>query len=113
MRKGSDVDKIALLYTTWPDAETAERAAEAAVEARLAACVNILGSGRSIYRWRGAIERTEEVVALFKTIVQKSADLTQLIIEHHPNETPAILSIETAQTGSNPEFLDWIRQEAS
>jgi hypothetical protein len=38
------MDEILLLYTTWPDADTAERAARAVVEERLAACANIVGS---------------------------------------------------------------------
>ena len=37
------------------------------VEERLAACVNILGPCRSIYRWQGAIESASEAPAIFKT----------------------------------------------
>lgn len=105
------MDQIALLYTTWPDAETAERAAEAAVEARLAACVNILGAGRSIYRWAGAIERADETVAIFKTRAALTEALSRLIREQHPYDTPAILRLAVTETGSNPAFLDWIRRE--
>ena len=74
------MDKIALLYTTWPDAETAEAVAAEAVAERLAACVNILGSGRSIYRWQGAVERTVETVAIFKTTAASAGRLTAFIV---------------------------------
>lgn len=107
------MDQIALLYTTWPDAETAERAAEAAVAARLAACVNILGSGRSIYRWQGVIERADEIVAMFKTTAGKAQALNRLIVDHHPYDTPAVVRLEVAETGSNPDFLAWIGQQTA
>ena len=108
MKRGSDVDKIVLIYTTWPNAETAERAAEAAVDARLAACVNILGPSRSIYRWRGQVERVDETVALFKTTALRAAALSKLIIEQHPYETPAAICLNAENTGSNAEYLRWV-----
>jgi periplasmic divalent cation tolerance protein len=107
------VDQIALLYTTWPDAETAERAAEAAVAARLAACVNILGSGRSIYRWGDGIEAAVETIAFFKTTVARADDLSAFIIANHPYNVPAVVSVATMPTGSSPDFLAWVADQAS
>lgn len=112
MKRGSEVDQIAVLYTTWPDAETAERAAEAAVGSGLAACVNILGAGRSIFRWQGKIECADETVALFKTSTAKAEILTQLIIERHPYDVPAILALNIEIVGSNPAFLAWILERS-
>ena len=45
------MDELLILYTTWPDAETAEACGRAAVEEKLAACANVLAPMRSIYRW--------------------------------------------------------------
>ena len=56
-----------ILYTTWPDADTARACAGAAVEAGLAACANILAPMTSVYRWEGVLEEAAEVPALFKT----------------------------------------------
>ena len=56
-----------LVYTTWPDAETAGAAAAGAVEARLAACVNMMAPVASVYRWEGEIERAVETPVIFKT----------------------------------------------
>ena len=55
------------VYAVFADAEEAERIGRAMVEERLAACVNILGPVRSIYRWKGGIETGDEVAAIFKT----------------------------------------------
>ncbi len=50
---------IALVQTTFPDRAAADRAGRGAVEARLAACCNVLGECRSVYRWRGQVETAD------------------------------------------------------
>ena len=60
-------DKAVLIYATYPDPETAEAGGRALVEAGLAACVNILPGMVSVYRWEGAVERSEECVMIIKT----------------------------------------------
>ena len=113
MQKGSDVDQIVLLYTTWPDAETAEATAAEAVAERLCGCVNILGSARSIYRWQGAVERAVETVAVFKTQAGCVERLTRLIQDRHPYDTPAIVALPVSPVGSNPAYLTWITEETA
>jgi uncharacterized protein involved in tolerance to divalent cations len=50
------------------DAEDgAQQLAQSAVEARLAACVQVIGPIRSTYWWKGAIESTQEWLCLMKT----------------------------------------------
>jgi periplasmic divalent cation tolerance protein len=50
------------------DAEDgAQRLAQSAVEARLAACVQVIGPIRSTYWWKGAIQSTQEWLCLMKT----------------------------------------------
>ena len=58
---------VVSVYAVFANAEEAERIGCAVVEARLAACVNILGPCRSIYRWQGEVQSSEEVAAIFKT----------------------------------------------
>jgi periplasmic divalent cation tolerance protein len=105
------MDEVVLLYTTWPDAETAEAAAEAAVRAGLAACANILAPIRSLYLWRGALQREAELAMLLKTTGSAAADLRDLILRLHPFETPCIVAIPVAVDGSNIEFLAWIADQ--
>jgi periplasmic divalent cation tolerance protein len=109
-REGA-MDEVVLLYTTWPDAETAEAAAVEAVEARLAACANILAPMRSVYRWQGAVERAQEIPALFKTTVAAAPELTRRIVARHPYDTPAVVAMRVADAGSHAPFLQWIRAE--
>ena len=53
------MDRAVFVYTTWPSTVEAERAGQALVGRRLAACVNILPNMVSIYRWEGKVERAE------------------------------------------------------
>ena len=72
-------------------AEEAERIGRQMVEERLAACVNILGSCRSIYRWQGAIESADEVPALFKTGGDQAEALMTRIAGLHSYDVPCVV----------------------
>lgn len=80
---------VVSVYATFPNAEEAERIGRTLVEERLAACVNILGRCRSIYRWEGAIESADEVAALFKTRGEAADRLLTRIAELHSYHAPA------------------------
>ena len=59
------------------------------VEERLAACANILGPCRSIYRWQGKVEEADEVAAIFKARADKAEALIARIAELHSYDVPA------------------------
>lgn len=103
---------VVLLYTTWPDAETAEAFAAEAVAERLAACANVLGALRSIYRWKGAVERAVETPMLLKTTAPAAEELKALLLARHPYETPCVVALPVDASMSHTAFLDWIREEA-
>ena len=106
------MDDVVLVYTTWPDAETAAAAGRAAVEARLAACANILGAITSIYRWEGAVETAPEVAMILKTTAAAADALRALVVERHPYDVPSLVALPVLAEGSNPAFLAWIGKEA-
>jgi periplasmic divalent cation tolerance protein len=83
---------IVSVYALFADAEEAERIGRAAVDERLAACVNLLGPVHSIYRWRGAVEQAEEVAAIFKTTDVAADGLIARIAALHSYEVPCIAS---------------------
>jgi periplasmic divalent cation tolerance protein len=97
-----------ILYTTWPDADTARACGAAAVEAGLAACVNLLAPMASIYRWEGVLEEAGEVPALFKTTAARAEALRALILERHPYDLPCVVALPVSEAGSNPAYLEWI-----
>ena len=102
---------VILLYTTWPDDEKARAAADAAIEARLAACANILAPMQSVYRWEGRIERAAETPMLLKTTVEAAPALRRLILDLHPYELPCILAWQADERHSSADYLTWVRGE--
>jgi periplasmic divalent cation tolerance protein len=83
---------IVSLYATFADADEAARIGRTLVEERLAACVNILGTCRSIHRWQGEVEEAEEVAAIFKTVAGQAPRLIERIAELHSYDVPAAVA---------------------
>jgi periplasmic divalent cation tolerance protein len=82
------MDRPLLVYTTLPDTDTALAIGEALVSEGLSACINVLPGMRSVYRWRGAIERGEEVVVILKSRTGLRERLHAALKARHPYETP-------------------------
>jgi periplasmic divalent cation tolerance protein len=83
---------IVSVYAVFADADEAERIGRLMVEERLAACVNILGPIRSIYRWQDAIESAEEVAAIFKTSASQADALMARITALHSYDVPCVVT---------------------
>ena len=81
---------IVSIYAVFATAEEAERIGRTVVEEKLAACINILGSCRSIYRWQGAIETADEVAAILKTTADQAEALISRVAGLHSYEVPCI-----------------------
>jgi periplasmic divalent cation tolerance protein len=103
------MDRPLLVYTTFPDAETALAVGRELVVERLAACVNVLPGMRSVYAWKGAIERGEEAVAIVKTRDGLRDAVAEALKARHPYETPIILFLDVA--GGHPATLAWLLSE--
>jgi len=76
------------------------------VEARLAACVNILPGLRSVYRWQGAVERSDESLLIAKLPRPGYAALEAHVKAHHPYELPEIVAVDIA--AGLPAYLQWL-----
>lgn len=99
---------VVSLYTTWPDLPAAEAAGEALINARLAACVNIIPNVRSLYRWDGALQRDDEVIMFVKTSAARAGAARDALIAAHPYDTPCVLHLRTTPENSAPDFLAWV-----
>lgn len=102
-------DDVLLVLTNLPNREAALEVATAAIEANAAACVNVMASCHSLYRWQGKVETTEEIPLLMKTTVARYAALEALICRLHPYELPEIIAVPVAH--GLPGYLQWVAQE--
>lgn len=98
-----------LVITNCPDEESANAIALAVVEARLAACVNILPRVQSVYRWQDAIESATEIPLLIKATAANYPALEKAIQERHPYTIPEIIALPIAQ--GLPAYLNWVAEE--
>ncbi len=100
-----------LVLTNLPDRASAERLADALLQKRVAACVNILAPCRSVYRWKEAVQRDEEHPVLIKTSAERYAALEQAIRAAHPYELPEIIAVPIER--GLPAYLDWVASETA
>jgi periplasmic divalent cation tolerance protein len=95
-----------LVFSTCPDAKSAEAVAETLVAEGLAACVNVVSGLRSVYRWHGKLEKADEHLLLIKSTSSNFSALCRRIRELHPYELPEVLAVPISD--GLPEYLSWI-----
>ena len=99
---------VVLILTTVPDDSRGETLAQTLVEERLAACVNLLPTMTSIYRWRDAVERDAERQMIVKTTRDRIAAVRERIGQLHSYELPELIVLNV-EDGSDP-YLNWVRE---
>jgi len=93
------------MFCTTP-VDIADTLAEGIVEARVAACVNIVPRVRSIYRWQGAVEKDDEALLVIKTTAEGVPAVLEHIREHHPYDVPEAIALEIRE--GLPDYLAWL-----
>jgi len=100
-----------LILSTCPDLEAAERLASRLVEEGLVACVNIVPQVRSIYSWRGRLERTDECLLIMKSAAVRFAAIEARVRALHTYELPELIAVPISE--GLPEYLQWVSDTAS
>lgn len=98
-----------LVLTTTDSSKLAETLAKGAVEARLAASVQVDGPTVSTYQWNGAVQTSEEWRVTFKTAADRFERLAAFIQARSSYDVPEVLYIPIA-TGSSA-YLEWLTRE--
>ena len=98
-----------LVVTNLPDTGAARTLACSLIEARLAACVNILPGVQSFYRWQGVVEEANEVSLFIKARETDYDALEAAIKAQHPYDLPEIIALSI--THGLPAYLQWIEVE--
>ena len=86
----------------------ADQIADALVQQRLAACVQILPM-QSRYRWQGEVTRDDELLLIIKTSRDRFDALRERLPMLHPHELPELVAVEAAD--GLAAYLDWVRAE--
>jgi periplasmic divalent cation tolerance protein len=93
------------VLTTLATREDGLALARAAVNARVAACVQVLGPITSVYRWEGSVREESEVLCLLKAPAERADTLIAFVRDHHPYETPEITTVSSDFV--DPRYLAW------
>ena len=101
-------DPYAIVFVTTGTEEDAAAIGRAVVEERLAACANLVGPIRSIYRWRDAVEDATEHLLLIKTRASLFPVLEARVKQLHPYEVPEIVAVEIKR--GSLQYLEWMRE---
>lgn len=83
----------------------AEVLAQQLVEAKLAACVQVMPV-KSFYVWQGESRKDAEYLLLIKTRAALYAQVESFILTHHPYDTPEILQVPV--TAGSSAYLQWL-----
>jgi periplasmic divalent cation tolerance protein len=100
-----------VVLCTAPTVEVAAVLARALVEARLAACGNVVPGLRSIYRWQGRVEDQPEVLLVLKTTPERFPALRDELLRRHPYEVPEVLALPV-EAGS-ATYLEWLAAQVA
>ncbi len=97
---------LRIVFSTVDSEEKAKALANQLVQENLAACVSIVSSITSVYRWKGSIEEATEWLMVIKTSAERIPPLFTRLKELHPYEVPEIISfpIEAA----HEPYLQWV-----
>lgn len=96
-------------YITAPSEVEAQKIAATLVEARLAACANIIPGMTSVYRWQGNIEQRQECVVILKTREKLFRAVEEKVKSLHSDTNPCIVALPV--TAASNGFLRWVDAE--
>ncbi len=100
-----------VVLSTAPSLDEGRTLGRRLVEERLAACVNVVPSVQSVFRWQGAIEEAEEALLVINTRPERYAELERRIQALHSYSVPEILALPVASGA--PAYLNWLRDTVS
>src|SRR5581483_7035216 len=100
-----------IVITTSGSREEAEDIARNLVDECLAACVNIVPGLTSIYRWKGEVETSAEVLLVIKTSAARLERIESALRRLHSYEVPEFLVLTPEASGKS--YLDWLLLEAA
>lgn len=100
-----------VVFVTTTTEDNAAAIGRALVEERLAACANLVGPIRSIYRWQEVVEDGAELLLMIKTRAGLYPALEDRIKELHPYEVPEVIAVNIEH--GSAQYLEWLHDSTA
>lgn len=97
-----------VIFTTTPNIAEAENLAKKIIEAKLAACVQILPQMKSFYFWKDEVRNDSEYLLLIKTLPEQYDELEKFIQANHSYEVPEIVALSAEKVSES--YLNWMKE---
>ena len=101
--------QVLVILVTAVNQEEAVRIGKGVVNAKLAACVNIIPGVQSMYRWKGKVVKAQEVLLILKSTKPRYCALEKAIKAMHTYETPEIIALPVKE--GLDQYIGWVRRE--
>ena len=101
--------QVLVILVTAVNQKEAVRIGKGMVEAKLAACANIIPGIQSIYRWKGKVVKAQEVLLILKSTKPRYRALEKAIKAMHTYETPEIIALPVKE--GLDRYIGWVRSE--
>lgn len=106
MSQSKSEAEAVVAFSTIDSEKEAKRIANALVEAKLAACVNIIPKVTSIYEWKKEICEETELLLVIKTSQARVEELKAALEELHPYDVPELIICPIID--GLPDYLSWV-----
>jgi len=103
--------QILVIMVTAANQKEAVRIGKGVVKAQLAACVNIIPAVQSIYRWKGKIVKSQEVLLIFKSTKARYGELEKAVKAIHTYDTPEIIALPVKK--GIAQYIGWVCRETN
>ena len=107
MKKSAE--QVLVILVTAVNQREAARIGEEMVNARLAACANIIPGIQSIYRWKGKVVKEQEALLILKSTTSRYRVLEKAIMAMHTYEIPEIIALSVKK--GLDRYIGWVRSE--
>jgi periplasmic divalent cation tolerance protein len=105
------MEEFIVIFVTAGSPVEAERLSRTLVEERLAACVNRIKSVKSVYRWQGDVEESEEELLLIKSRKDLFASVEKRVRELHSYSVPEVIALPIIK--GSQAYLHWLDEQLS
>ena len=100
--------KHIVIFVTCASKKEAKKIAKNLLNTKLIACANIIEDVKSLFWWKGKVDKATESLIIIKTVRKNFNRIENWIKELHSYEVPEIIALPITAGESN--YLKWISE---